>query len=86
MHPMMKILRNLAWLTQLGLSIILPPILCVWGCDWLANRFSIGSWLVLLGLVLGLGTSLSSALRFYRVVRRQAEKSRKKPGNFNLHE
>lgn len=87
MSPMFKLLRNLAWLTQLGLSIIAPPVLCIGGCWWLQNRFSLGGWIMALGIVLGLGASVSGAAQFYRMVRRQADKDKKdKPDAFNTHE
>lgn len=85
--PMFKLLRNLAWLTQLGLSIIAPPVLCIGGCWWLQARFNLGVWIMVLGIVLGLGASASGALQFYRMVRRQAEKGKKDPPSaFNTHE
>lgn len=82
-----KLLKNLVWLSQLGLSILAPPLLCVWGCSWLQTRFGIGSWLMVVGLILGLGASVSSALHFYAVVRKQAEAGKKdKPQSYNKHD
>ncbi len=87
MQPWMKVLRNITWLVQLGLSIIVPPLLCIGGCYWLQNRFSLGSWVMLPGIILGLGGSVSSAFQFYRLMRRQAERdSQHKPDAFNNHE
>ena len=87
MSPMFKLLRSLTWLTQLGLSIIAPPVLCVGGCWWLQNRFSLGGWIMVLGIVLGLGASVSGAMQFYSTVRRQAGKGEKdRPDAFNTHE
>lgn len=85
--PMFKLLRSLTWLTQLGLSIMAPPVLCIGACWWLQSRFGLGVWIMVLGIVLGLGGSVSGALQFYRMVRRQAEKGKKDtPDAFNTHE
>ena len=50
----MKDLNMLVWLTQLGLSVAVPlagfTILGV----WLRQRFALGDWVVVLGLVIGL--------------------------------
>ena len=87
MHPFMKILRNLTWLTQLGLSIAAPPLLCIGGCWWLQRRFDLGAWIMVLGIVLGIGGAVSGALGFARVVRHQTEKNRKEPpASFNSHD
>lgn len=87
MHPLMKVLRNLTWLTQLGMSIIAPPVLCIGVCFWLQHRFSLGVWIMLLGVVLGLGAALSSAFRFGQMVLNQAEKeSAAQPRSYNDHE
>ena len=84
--PFMKALRNLAWLTQLGLSIAAPPLLCIWGCWWLQERFSLGGWIIVVGIVLGLGGSVSSGLGFYRMMNRRKDKDKKPPASFNSHE
>lgn len=66
----MKNLSLLVWLTQLGLSVVVPLIGFVLLGVWLNNRFSLGSWVnvvcVILGLVCaadGLRTSLKAMLQ-----------------------
>lgn len=44
----------LVWLTQLGISVAVPLALCVLGAVWLRNRFGLGSWVLILGIGLGL--------------------------------
>lgn len=86
MQPWFRALRNLTWLTQLGFSLVAPPILCVGGCWWLQQRFSMGGWIVVVGLILGLGGSVSTAMGFYRHACRQPQKNQKKrPDAFNTH-
>lgn len=50
----MKELTMVVWITQLGLSVVVPlagfPMAAVWACD----RFGIGSWLIWLGVVVGI--------------------------------
>lgn len=79
-----NIVKNLMWLSQLGLTILAPPLLCIWGCSWLQSRFGIGPWLMVVAIVLGLGASVSSAMRFYAMVKRQNE-TKKPPQAFNEH-
>lgn len=50
----MRTMRELIWLTQLGLSIVCPLLLCVLGAVWLRNRFDLGNWVIFLGIALGL--------------------------------
>ena len=66
----MKNLSLLVWLTQLGLSVVVPLVGFVLLGVWLNNRFSLGSWVnvvcVILGLVCaadGLRTSLKAMLQ-----------------------
>ena len=86
MGPWIKLVRNLTWLTQLGFSLIAPPLLCMGGAWWLRQRFSLGIWVLGLGLVLGIGGMVSAAVGFYRHVRRQAEREKPhRPDAFNSH-
>ena len=81
-----SILRDLGWLTQLGLSLIMPMLLCVGGCWWLQQRFSLGGWILAVGFFLGLGSSAATAAGFSRHVRRRAEKEKRQPPDaFNSH-
>lgn len=66
MQSVMKVLRSLVWVTQLGLSIVTPLVVFVLLAVWLHNRFSWGNWVIWVGVVLGiLGTvgALQSSLR-----------------------
>ena len=52
-----SVLQNLSWLTQLGLSLAAPPVLCLLGAGWLARRFSLGPWVYFAAIVLGVGAA-----------------------------
>ncbi len=86
MQPWMKIMQDLAWLTQLGVSITVPPLLCAFGAYWLIAHVGLPAWLMIPALVLGLGASAVSVWGFYRHAQRKAEKAGKKaPPAFNHH-
>lgn len=65
--------RNLPLVTQFGLSLVLPPTLCFLGARWLMNRFGLGSWVLLIALLLALSAIVSAFGQFFRYMLRQAE-------------
>lgn len=85
-----KTLRELTWLTQLGFSIVSPLLLCVLGSAWLRERFSLGCWVVVLGLLLGLSGALSAGLTFFRHTQHLDQEDTQKKGppsiSFNEHD
>lgn len=82
-----KLLRNAIWLTQLGLSVLMPPVLLLLAALWLRARFGWGVWVLIVALVVGLLSSFCSAVNFYRAVtRRQKRDGQENPPAFNRHE
>lgn len=67
-------LQNLMWLTQLGLSLALPPVLCLWGAGWLTRRFGLGGWVYLAAIVLGIGASACTFIQFAQMLNRRNKK------------
>lgn len=57
-----EILKMLSLLTQIGLSMFVPVFLCVFGAGWLQRRFSLGTWIVILGILLGVGAGFSNLM------------------------
>ena len=49
-----KVLEDIVWLTQLGLNMLLPLVLCLTGCWWAVNRWNWPVWLYLPAIFLGL--------------------------------
>ncbi len=49
----MKNLSLLVWLTQLGLSVAVPPAVCIFAAIWLRDRCGWGAWIVWVGIILG---------------------------------
>ena len=66
-----SVLQNLSWLTQLGLSLAAPPVLCLLGAGWLARRFSLGPWVYFAAIVLGLGAAACTFAEFVKMFRRK---------------
>jgi len=50
----MKNLRLIIWLTQLGISVALPPTALILLAVWLRNRFAWGNWVIFLGIAIGI--------------------------------
>lgn len=84
----MKELNLLVWLSQLGLSVAVPPLLLIWLGLWLRNDCHWGDWIlwvcILLGVVLaidGLRTSLKAMERLSN----HKKDSPEPPVSFNDH-
>lgn len=90
MRSYMKVLRGIVLVGQLGISLITPPVVMALLGVWLQRRFGLGTWVILLTLLVGLLTAASSAVRFYRRMtaaeRKKEEAEGKPPVVFNRHE
>lgn len=79
-------LKNIVWLTQLGLGVAAPIVLCVLGSVWLRDRFALGGWVVAVGVLLGVGAAFASFWRSLKEMDRQAREDESDPGvGFNDH-
>ena len=82
-----KALQGLVWLTQLGFSLVVPPLMLIWLAIWLQSRFDLGSWVLIAGILLGLGGSVGTALTFYRATIHESKKEQKpRSVGFNSHD
>lgn len=63
---MQKLCRGIALVGQLGFSLITPPVVLLCLAHWLQTKYGLGVWVTILALILGLLTSASTALQFYR--------------------
>lgn len=61
-----EMLRLLTYVTQFGMAVVSPIVLSVLAGVWLAQRFGIGPWLIVVLLFVGL---ISGGCGFYRFVR-----------------
>ena len=84
----MKVLSLLMWVTQFGLSILLPPCVFLLLANWLQNRFGLGAWVMIVLGILGLLTSWSTAKANIRAMLREMKEISDKeepPTAFNNH-
>ena len=83
----MKHLRHIVMLTQFGLSVALPLVLCVLLARYLMLRFSLGGWVMILGILLGIGGAVSGLAKGLKQMQREAERDREPaPPSFNDHQ
>lgn len=77
-HQILKeCMENLALLSQLGLSIVIPPLLCLYAANWLRNRLDLGLWMMAVALILGLGGSVVNFWRFWKMIEKRGNKPHK---------
>lgn len=72
-NDLLKSLRLLGYLTQFGLSVILPPLILVFLGVRLCDRYGIGPWLIVVLLLLGLVSSGCSFYRFFKTFVRETK-------------
>ena len=65
--------KNLPFITQFGLSLVAPPVLCMLGAGWLQRRFGLGNWVLPVAVLLAVFGSVSAFRDFFRYMLRQAE-------------
>ena len=83
-----EIIRNVTMLSQLGLSLITPTLLCLEVCWLIVSRTGVGGWIFIPGFFFGLGGSGTVAYKFYLSINRQQrkeKKGRKDKVSFNRH-
>lgn len=87
MKDLYDITRHLVWLTQFGLSICLPLILCVAASVWVQKTFSLGGWVVAAGVILGILGAVGSLRYSLKAMERQGREPKKEPPSvsFNRH-
>ena len=91
----MKEVTLLTWLTQLGLSVAFPLAGCIWLAVWLRDRYALGKWVLIVGIVLGAYLAVHNGIQSLKALsklqanwRAQAE-AKKKPTKavyFNDHD
>ena len=67
MKGLYDVARHLVWLTQFGLSVVVPPTLCIAGSVWLRHRFTLGGWVVAVGVVVGVLAAVWPGVRAARL-------------------
>ena len=82
-----KALANITLVTQFGLSLITPTLLCLAGCWLLVKHTGIGAWIYIFGFIFGLGSSFMVAYKLYLTEMKKTEKEKEKRNtiSFNKH-
>ena len=84
MKGLYDVARHLVWLTQFGLSVGVPPTLCIAGSVWLRHRFTLGGWVVAVGVVVGVLAAVSCLRGSLQALDRQGRPA-KKDGERGVH-
>lgn len=84
----MKNINLLVFITQLGLSVAVPLGGLLLLALWLRSRFSWGSWVVVVGLVLGIMIAADGLRSTIRAMTRLSEDKKQEPPavSFNDHD
>ncbi len=85
MGPWSKVLKGIALVSQIGISIITPPVLMALLGSWLCGKFGIGPWLTLIFIIFGLLASGSTAYSFYRKFYKEKTEEEKPSVSFREH-
>ena len=85
----MKDMTLLTWLTQLGLSVALPPVVFILLAVWLRNSYGWGQWVIWVGIVLGFYSAVQGFRSSLKAMSRLSKSKQEKeppPVGFNDHE
>lgn len=74
----MKNLSLIVWLTQLGCSVAFPLAGFVLGAVWLRQRFDLGVWVLIAGIVLGMAGAVDGFRVSLKAMERLAQQDEKK--------
>lgn len=83
----MKDISLLVWLTQLGLSVVVPLCGFIFLAVWLKSCFDWGNWILFVGIGLGLYCAVTGFISALRTLSRISEDKKKEtpPVSFNDH-
>lgn len=81
-----KVLQNVVFIGQLGLSFIMPILLCI-ALSWYLNSVKgVGVWIYIPCFIFGIGGSFVTAYKFYlSVMKKEKKEEKKKTVSFNRH-
>ena len=85
----MKNATLLIWLTQLGLSVAVPPAFFIFLAVWLRNRFEFGPWIIWTGIILGFVSAIDGLRTSLKTLSKMSEGKNEKetpPVSFNDHD
>mgnify|MGYP002517705175 FL=1 len=86
MKGMYKVLEDIVWLTQLGLNMLLPLVLCLLGCWWAVNHWNWPMWVYLPAIGLGLASGAQNFWVFAKERLNRAKTDKNHRVGFNTHQ
>lgn len=84
----MKNMTLLIWLTQLGLSVAVPPACFIFLAVWLNKSCGWGQWVIWVGIVLGFLSAVDGLRHSLKAMAKMSESRQEKddpPVSFNDH-
>jgi len=84
----MKNIGMILWITQLGLSVAVSPVLLILLAVWLRDSCGWGAWVIWVGVLLGIYCAVQGLRSSLKTMQRQAadESEKKPPVSFNEHQ
>ena len=81
-----RLIGQFAMVGQLGLSLLMPLLMCLGACYLLVTKVSAPIWVYIPGFILGLGASMTTAYKVYLSVVHKEEKKKIKrnPNEVNI--
>ncbi len=84
MRDLSKHMKYITMIGQLGLSLIVPVLMCLGGCYLLVSRLHWPEWIYIIGMLFGLGASFMTAYKMY-LAETKKQKKRKTEKGYNRH-
>ena len=83
----MKQVSLLVWVTQLGISVALPPVGLILLAVWLRNHRNWGNWVIWVGIGLGIYCAIYGLIHSLKTLGRLTKESKEEapPIAFNDH-
>lgn len=85
----MKDIKLIVWLTQLGLTTAFPLAGFILLALWLHNRFSLGTWVIWVGILLGIISAIDgfrNALKAMCLMNKSSDPKEPPSVSFNDHD
>ncbi len=73
-----KTFSNLALISQIGFSMVVPIIGCVWLANFLMKKFDLGVWVLFLLVILGVVTAFANLYKLAAFSNKDIEKDKEK--------
>ena len=84
---LVKHAQLLIWITQLGFSTALPLIGFIWLTVWLHNSRNWGSWVIVVGVLLGIVGAVDGLRMSLKAMEKMTKEKEKNPfEGFNHHD